>query len=120
MGLLSWWTGRGKAGQRPLIQISESHQVTEESGYGVRDCHKCETRWRSVLGQLIDAGELAKLAARGECRVYASWEETIGLTCRECGRSLCMAHVGEPASTGDVPQPRDYRCPFCGGRMDNA
>lgn len=120
MGVLNRWIGQKRAAQRPLIQIMEKHQITEESGFGVRDCHECDTRWISVLGSYIDSGELANLAAKGECRVYASWPETIGLTCRGCRRSLCMAHVGEPEATAEIPQPHDYRCPFCGDRMDNA
>ncbi|MBO0875448.1 MAG: hypothetical protein J2P19_18870 [Pseudonocardia sp.] len=114
------WFGPRNTTKPPLIQIMESHKLTEESGFGVRECHICRTRWKSVLGSYLDAGKLAKLKPGRDYKVYASWPETIGLTCRKCRRSLCMTHVGKPEPTGEAPQPRDYLCPFCGGRMHNA
>lgn len=113
--------GPTNAKKLPLIQIFEAHHPTEnENGLGVRCCSRCDTRWTSVLGSYLDGSPLAKLKVGRDYRVYASWPETIGLTCSKCRRSLCMAHVGKPEPAGPVPQAHEYQCPFCGGRMANA
>lgn len=75
--------------------------------------------WRSHLGTLIDSGEYAEHKARGDYKIYASWEETIGLTCRGCGQSRCLEHLIKPQTTG-VPQVYEYTCPSCGEPLSHA
>ncbi|MBO0828763.1 MAG: hypothetical protein J2P24_13385 [Streptosporangiales bacterium] len=120
-GVDSTWFGPTDTTKLPLIQIHEAHHPTEKStGLGVRRCGRCDKRWISVLGSYLDGSPLAKLKVGRDYRVYASWPETIGLTCRRCHRSLCMEHVGKPEQTGPVPQAHEYSCPFCSNPMDMA
>ena len=121
MGLFDRWTGRRRqrGGGRPLIQISETNEVATGPGQGVRSCAECGTMWKSFLGELRDSGELDRKREMGEIRIYASWEETLGLTCAGCRRSLCVAHMGQPRTTEAVPQASDYVCPYCSGRLDH-
>jgi hypothetical protein len=75
--------------------------------------------WKSLLGELAESGELARLMARGEYRIHASWDQTIGLTCFQCRRSLCRDHLVQPRTGfSDVPQASDYVCPYCHDRMN--
>ncbi|AXK33871.1 hypothetical protein DVA86_15580 [Streptomyces armeniacus] len=97
----------------------EKDEPATAHGPGVRTCSECGERWRSYLGELTDSGELAALRTRGECRVYASWDRTLGLTCRGCRRSRCRAHWGEPRTAAAVPGADDYVCPHCGDRLDH-
>lgn len=122
MGLFSRRRNRQPApagGLLPLIQISEKDVPATAPGPGVRSCAECGETWRSHLGELADTGELDRLRTRGECRVYASWDETLGLTCRGCRHSLCVAHLGEPRTTANVPQANDYACPRCDDVLDH-
>jgi hypothetical protein len=104
--------GSVKPGQRPTITISESHAPMETTGSGVRECTTCGIRWRSVYGELMDARELNKLTAQGDVSVTTSREQTIGLTCTGCRRSLCLEHLGQPLPTGSLAE-GNVRCPSC-------
>ncbi|MCT2582909.1 hypothetical protein [Actinophytocola gossypii] len=109
-----------KAGERPLIQIMEKHEpTTTGSGPGVRSCTECGRTWLSMLGQLADTGKLADYRSRGEVRIYASWEETIGLTCTSCRRSRCLDHTPPPTTSSGVPQATDHPCPTCNAPLDH-
>jgi hypothetical protein len=105
---------------RPLIQIGEVQEPTTEPGPGVRTCFECDAQWKSLLGELKDSGDLERYAAQGECRIYASWDQVVGLTCPSCARSRCMRHAGPPTTTAEVPQADDYRCLNCHTHMDLA
>jgi len=122
MRLLDRWRRRRYASSaRPKAIISEEHRPADTSStHGVRVCDDCGRRWISYFGELMDSGRLDKLAARAECQVYASWEQTLGLTCAGCGRSLCREHLGPEPRTGDAPQPWDYKCQHCFSPMDVA
>ena len=108
--------GGGGPGERPSITISESHVPTEATGPGARECGACKIRWKSVYGELIDSGELNKITAQGDVTVSASREQTLGLTCAGCGRSLCLEHLGRPLPAGSLTE-GNSPCPSCGKRL---
>ncbi|GAB3415432.1 hypothetical protein [Flindersiella endophytica] len=123
MGLLDRLRTRRRASSvRPVAVIPEEHRPAEgsSSAHGLRTCDVCGERWISYFGELMDSGRLDRMAARADCRVYASWEQTLGLTCAGCGRSRCRQHLGQTLRTGGVPQPSDYRCAHCASPMDVA
>jgi hypothetical protein len=103
----------GGSAKRPKIQISESQTRTETTGAGVRECDMCQTRWKSVHGELRDSAELDKFHALGDVTVYASAEGVIGLTCTGCRRSRCLQHFAQPL-TATTDLKRDFKCPLCG------
>jgi hypothetical protein len=123
MGLLDRLrTRRRRASSvRPVAVIPEEHRPADGSSrHGVRTCDVCGERWVSYFGELMDSGRLDRMAARADCRVYASWEQTLGLTCAGCGRSRCRQHLGQNRRTSEVPQPSDFHCVHCSSPMDVA
>ncbi|HEX2132306.1 MAG TPA: hypothetical protein VHH15_12170 [Actinophytocola sp.] len=119
MGLFGRRRRAPEAGARPLIQVVEKDEPATGPGPGVRSCVECGRTWKSMLGELADTGRLADYRARGEVRIYASWEETIGLTCTSCRRSFCLAHTPRPRNVSGVPQGADHPCPSCGNPLDH-
>ncbi|MEV0839903.1 hypothetical protein AB0I55_10130 [Actinocatenispora sera] len=104
------------SGNRPDITISESQTATSSTGEGTRGCTKCQTRWKSVYGELQDSTELTRLAKQGDVSVNASRDQIIGLTCISCRESVCINDLGQQLPSEGLAK-GNVTCPSCAGHL---
>lgn len=76
-------------------------------------CTVCGLNWVSSLGKLKDSGMYDMFA--GVTSTYDP-ANLLGLTCSKCGKSFCVAHLGQ-----QLPQSLPGgKCPSCKGKLELA